>query len=287
MDLRRLFDRHQIPWKDTGPNTHRGNVNIRCPWCPDDPSFHLAVSDHSNEFYCFRNPKHAGNNLGRIFYALKIPSSEWRDYKFTTVERVYIADGRDYSAFRYFLPASESPEAIDYLYARLFERPLEICQQFNLKVAKEGEWAGRLIVPLTIGWLGRSMRSHLLLRYKAHTSADGFFKYSHGGTSVLVLEGSIDCMRCASVSSQYDVVGKCGNRLSAALLDYLKSKDYVTIYNSPDSTVPFLQYFEETKILRSYCTKSRVVRTSMPEGEGKDYGATTESATRRLLSSLA
>lgn len=285
-DLKKFLDRHRIPWKDTGPNTNRHNTNIACPFCGNDPSYHLAISNDADEYFCFRNPKHAGTNLGRIFHALKIPSSEWRDYKFTAPERVYVPDGKDYSEFRYFLPAEESPEAIDYLYERLFERPLEICQQFNLKVSKEGHWAGRLIIPLTVGWTGRAMRPHLTLRYDAYTSQDGYFKYSHGSTSAIILEGAIDCMRVSSVSSQLDTVGKCGNRLSPALLDYLKSKNYITIYNSPDSTVPFLQYFEETKILRSYCTKSRVVRTEMPEGEEKDYGGCSETITRRILSSL-
>src|SRR5580692_8282022 len=226
MDIRKLFDRHRIEWRDTGPNTHKGNVNIRCPWCHDDPSFHLAVSDHSNEFYCFRNPKHAGNNLGRVFYALKIPASEWKDYKFTPTERTYIADDRDYTAWKYFTPALESDEALEYLHSRLFERPEEVCQQFNLRVSKEGEWAGRLIIPLTIGWTGRAMREHLTLRYKAHTSQDGFFKHSHGSTSCMVLEGAIDGMRVVSTSAQFDTVGKCGNKLSPALLEYLKSKNY-------------------------------------------------------------
>jgi len=282
LDLRKFFDRNKIPWRDTGPNTSRNNLNISCPLCKDDPSFHLAISLNASEYYCFRNPKHAGNNLGRIFYALRIPQSEWKDYKFVSTERIYTPDNKDYSDWKYFTPASESNEALDYLHSRLFERPIEVCKQFNLRVCKEGRWAGKLIIPLTVGWVGRAMRPHLPLRYDAHTSMDGFFKYSHNATSAIIIEGAIDGMRIASVSSQFDVVGKCGNRLSPALLDYLKTKNYVTIYNSPDGTVPFLQYFEETKILRSYCIKSRVVRPEWREEE-KDYGALTESATRAAL----
>jgi hypothetical protein len=167
----------------------------------------------------------------------------------------------------------------------MFSRPAEICKTFNLKVAKEGRWAGRLIIPLTIGWTGRAMRSHIEPRYLSHTSEDGFFLYKQHATCCIILEGAIDCMRVVSVTNQFDVIGKCGNRLSSALLNYLKQANYLSILNIPDGDVAFLQAFQETKILTGLCTKSVVKKIKIPDGI-KDLGEFPESDARRWLTTL-
>lgn len=286
LELRRVFDKYRIAWRDRGPNTSRGNIVISCPFCNKtanpDRGEHLGIFEETGQYNCLRNPRHRGTNVLWLFRALHIPDSEYKGQKFAPVERTE-KDEKDYSAFQYFLPAEESREALDYLSSRLFSSPVDVAQKFKLKVASHGKWAGRLIIPLTIGWTGRAMRGHIEPRYLAHTSDSGFFFFSgNKNTSVIILEGAIDAMRVATVSSQFDVIGKCGNRLSASLLLHLRTRRYFSLFNSPDSDVPYLQHQEDTRILRSYCTWADVVKSEMPE-KTKDYGMMREVDARRWV----
>lgn len=285
MDLRKLFDTHRVRWKDRGANCAKGHINIPCPFCKNDPSYHLSINEETLEYYCFRNPKHCGRNPSWLFHCLHIDKNAYSALNLKEAPRTWVPDTRNYEGLGYFDSAEDSEEVLKYLESRLFSTPLEICKQFNLKVSKEGEWAGRLIIPLTVGWTGRSMRSHINLRYKAHTSEDGFFLYRHNTSSIIILEGAIDAMRVASVTNQFDVAAKCGNRLSPALLSYLKDSNYLSIWNCPDGTVPFSQHNFETATLRSYCTQSDVNWLKMNEGV-KDFGETDETSARQMLSML-
>jgi hypothetical protein len=286
VNLRQLFGKHGISFADRGKNVSRGNLSLHCPWCgSSDRSNHLAISELSGEYYCYRNPKHAGSNLPYLFKALGIPASEYAHLKFENVERIWKPDGRDYSAFQYFAPAEESDEALDYLRSRLFSNPKDVCKQFNLKVSKEGEWAGRLIIPMTVGWTGRSMRPHITLRYKAFTSQDGFFFHNQRASSVIICEGALDCIRISSITNQFDTIAKGRMALSPAILNYLRESNYLSIWNAPDGTVPYSQHHQETSMLKSYCTRADVNWLKLPEGR-KDFGETSETETRKLLSTV-
>lgn len=290
LELRKVFDKYRVVWRDRGPNTSKGNIVISCPFCNKtsnpDRGEHLGIYEASGQYYCLRNPRHKGSNALWLFRALHIPDSEYKGQKFVEAAKTEASD-KDYSAFQYFLPAEESREALDYLSSRLFSSPVDIAQKFKLKVSSSGKWAGRLIIPLTIGWTGRAMRGHIEPRYLAHTNENGFFFYSSNNknTSAIILEGAIDAMRVATVSSQFDVIGKCGNRLSPALLVHLRTRRYFSLFNSPDGDVPYLQHQEDTKILRSYCTWADVVKAEMPE-KHKDYGMMKESLARRWVGQL-
>ena len=286
LNLRRLFDRNRVEYRTHGPNTSKGNINICCPFCckssSPDYGFHLGLLESTGQWHCFRNPKHSGRNPTIIFKMLRIPEDQYKDQKFAESAEVYVPDDRDYSEFSYFEPAQHSQECLDYLSSRKFTDPETVCTRFNLKYSPLGKWAGRLIVPLTVGWTGRSMRPHIEPRYKAHTSESGFFAFSQGSTSVIIIEGSIDGMKIATVSSRYDVVGRCGNRISPALLMYLRTKRYFSIYNSPDGDITPQAYLDDMRLLRSYCTWADYIRSTMPEFV-KDYGEMEENEARRWL----
>jgi hypothetical protein len=285
INFQKLFDKYRISWKNTGPNCSPNNTNVNCPFCTDDPSFHMSISN-IGEWYCFRNPKHAGLNVAILLKALKIPSFEYADLKIEVSEREYKEDERDYSAWNHFTPAYESEEAINYLRFRLFQQPVEVAKQFNLKVAKEGRWAGRLLLPLTHGWTGRSMRNHLTLRYDAFCSEESYYFYSHNSSSAILVEGGLDAIRGASVSSQFDYYAKCRMALSPAIPRMLREKKYQSIFVIPDSNVLFSQKYEETKLIRSYCTQAEVTNIRKLPDDKKDLCELTESQTRRFLGGL-
>lgn len=287
MNIRQILEKNGIQVWDSGKNVSRGQIGIKCPFCgPSDPSHHMVISE-LGEIYCFRNKKHGGRNLVRLFRALRIPESAYDHLNLNTSSsepRVTESTRKDYSGWNYFQPACESEEAVEYLRSRLFERPIEAAKQFNLRVSKEGEWAGRLLIPLIPeGWTGRSIREHIEPRYKAHTDSDGFYFYSYRSSAAILCEGAIDCMKIATVSSQFDCYGKCRIEISAALINMLREKKYMSIFSCPDSTVPYSQKREELQQLRSYCTYSDVRLVSLPE---KDFGACSESLTRSTLGAL-
>lgn len=290
IDIKSLFDRYNVKWRDRGKNVSHGNIVISCPFCNKtsnpDHSEHLAINTTTSEYFCYRNPNHKGQNLVRLFKLLNIPAKEYAGIEFKEFQREYIPDSKDYSEFAFFDSAEESQEVIDYLYSRNFSQPVEICRRFKLKYTPMGKWAGRLLIPLTIGWTGRAMRSHIEPRYLTHGSDDSFFFYKQGSSSCVVLEGAIDAMRVATVSSQFDVAAKCRGGVSPALLYHLRQSNYLSIYNAPDGTVPFLQVSEETRLLRSYCRGAEVKKLGMPENF-KDFGMMLEDHAREWLYSHA
>lgn len=280
LDLRRLFDKYRVSWRDRGSNCSQGNVNIPCPWCRTDPSYHLAVAEDATAYYCFRNHQHSGRSLVSLFNILRIPLSELpKDKQQPVTQREEKVDNRVYSSWSYFMPACDDDEALKYLRSRHFESPYKICTQFNLRVMPRGSWAGRLLIPLTVGWTGRSMRANIQPRYFAYTDESGYFFHGANSNSLILFEGGLDAMRVASVSYQFDVIGKCGNRLSPALLFYLRSKQYLTIYNVPDGDVPYHQHELETRTLATYCFNSNVKKLDVPIGvdiDGKNIKDTAQ-----------
>jgi hypothetical protein len=71
MDWLSFLTQHNIPFQDRGPNVSRNNVALACPFCMDDPSFHLSLSLDGKGYRCFRNPsEHRGKAPARLVQAL-------------------------------------------------------------------------------------------------------------------------------------------------------------------------------------------------------------------------
>lgn len=289
-NLQRILDRHRVQWKDHGANCSRDNTNIPCPFCRDDPSYHMAVRNDGSAYYCFRNPDHAGRSLTRLFTALRIPLRELKGITAVTPQHLIIQkeEIRDYSDWRLFEPAKDDPEALAYLAMRKFEHPDLLSNRFGLKTVKNGKWAGRLIIPLTNGWTGRSMRPWIEPRYLANTDEAGFFTTSFGGphnSTAIVCEGALDAMRIASVTDQFDIYAKCKMTLSAALLIALKQRQYMRIYHLPDSNVPYFQHSSQTHTLAMMSARKDALTLTLPEGY-KDAADVPEKEIQRWLHNL-
>src|SRR5258708_701957 len=263
IDIKRLFDRYRVEYRERGANVGRGNINLNCPLCKKtnspDPSFHCGIFLATGDWHCLRNSRHSGHSPVFLFQLLKIPAHEYKDLVFKETDRTEKVVEKDFSLIRYFDPAEKNQEALDYLESRLFINPVETCRQFKLLTTKEGKWAGRLIIPLTVGWTARSMRDHIEPRYITESTSEGYFFYSpyRDRTSVIIQEGPIDAMRLATVSNQFDYAGMTGKKLCAPLLALLRR--YQSIYFLPDNSedVSRLEILDFTRQIRSYAPNSR------------------------------
>lgn len=69
-DIRRILNDYNIPFVDSGKNVAQGNINIKCPFCFDDPSEHLGISLSTGSWGCWRNDKHRSKHLWIILVRL-------------------------------------------------------------------------------------------------------------------------------------------------------------------------------------------------------------------------
>lgn len=280
IDIRRIFDKHRVPWRDHGPNTSKGNINIGCPFCKNDPSFHMAVAEDGSGWYCWRNSRHQGAGLGYLFHVLKIPTEKMH-LKGSSTALPEPTKEVDLSAWRYFAPAEESRDVCDYLEFRGFSRPRQVCKQFDLKYAPEGKWAARMIAPLTSGWTGRALYPHIQPRYLSQTDGTGLFAQGRS-SSVILVEGPLDAMRLASLTSEFTVIATLGQRLSPTLMFHLRALGTQSIHLIPDSDVPPHLYLYFIRHLASFLPSATITKISVPRGY-KDCCEMSEERTYEFL----
>lgn len=280
LDLRRLFDKHRIFWRDHGANTSKGNINISCPFCKNDPSMHMAIAEDGSGWYCWRNSRHQGAGLGYLFHVLKIPTEGLPKTSKQLLQPVELPNV-DFSAWRGFDSAVESQDVLDYLEFRGFTQPRQVVKQFNLRYAKEGKWACRMIAPLTSGWTGRAIFPHLQPRYLSQTDGTGLFAQGRS-SSVILVEGPLDAMRLSSLTSQFTVVATLGQRMSPTLMMHLRALGTQSIYLIPDADVPPHLYHYFIRHINSYLPSVSITKKSIPKGY-KDCCEMSEQRTYEFL----
>jgi hypothetical protein len=249
----------------------------------------MTIDEVSGQgFYCYRNPKHAGKNFYRLFTKLGISVTK-EMVKAFSISTLAIGTApqekeHDYSLWRHFTPAVISSEALTYLESRHFLFPKEVCKKFDLRIDSTGKWAGRLLIPLTIGWTGRAMRDFIEPRYLSETDDSGLFVHGNG-KSAIVIEGPIDAMRIASVTNQFTVIAGLGSRFSPSLFFFLRQKRFMNIYDLPDGDADPALVEDNRRTLASYCAHSNVKLVNMPRGV-KDMGMMDECGTREWLATI-
>jgi hypothetical protein len=211
---------YQIEYVSRGPNTRRGEVSCRCPFCgDDDPSQHLGISLSSENWGCLRSQTHRGHSPVRLIEALLgCGTSKARDlYTFYSqadpdafdhplIEpkapiktKVFLPDGMpiDYGTGtkRYWT----------YLYARGFDDPALLCQRYRLKACTTGRYEGRIIIPLydktgLVGFQGRSIYGNQhVVRYLSSSEDVKKTLFGldtlDGGDVLYICEGPFDAMK--------------------------------------------------------------------------------------------
>ncbi len=225
IDWRPLLDTIRVPWADTGKNTSKGHVNIRCPWCFDDPSHHLTISEDKAAYYCYRDPlRHSGRNLITLLVQLGVTRADavrlLNVYKRAGaaeyVEEVPVETHVLKTRWDRFQPINMQSRYLDYLYSRGFDDPETAAVRYDLRYASEGKWAGRLLIPFredgfVRGWTGRALRDECAPKYlteDVHDAGLVFAPRARKSTdhTLLIVEGPIDALKIdVSVDFYYTV----------------------------------------------------------------------------------
>lgn len=69
-DIQSFFDRQGIHYVTRGKNVKKGNINIACPFCGDDPSEHMGIDTNTLMWGCWRDASHRGVSPIRLLMAL-------------------------------------------------------------------------------------------------------------------------------------------------------------------------------------------------------------------------
>lgn len=198
-DFTALLDYLGVRYALSGPNTKRGNVNVPCPWCGDDPSEHLGVDPVRGVYGCWRNRQHRGRRLARLVSALanvplstaqtmlgqqtvpefedaidRIASGAFLDKK---EEESQLGGVKELKLNPEFRPLNEitlpSRRFHLYLQQRGFGTlwdTLKLAGRYNLYYSFRYRFSGRIILPVyfekkLVTWTSRSVYSDARIRY--------------------------------------------------------------------------------------------------------------------------
>jgi hypothetical protein len=231
-DFKSFFESEGIRFIEAGKNVAKGHINVACPFCGDDPSFHMGVQLDTAFWGCYRNPLHRGKNPARLIRALKGCSYEQANeiaanpmlgesVPLQELGRRISALGkpplRDARAHDYEMPDEFRPVE-DTKYRRRFYNYLaddrgfggdtpDVVRTYDLRCSLSGRWANRIILPFRadrrcVGWTGRSVERRAGLRYLTFPEGSGakerIFNYDRcrkGGRALVVVEGPFDCVK--------------------------------------------------------------------------------------------
>ncbi len=227
MDWIALLESNNIEYVTRGPNTKRGEVSVRCPWCGiDDPSQHLSISLTADKWGCWRNSEHRGKRPHRLIQALLNCSNHTAS---AIVGQYSHADPDDLDEALAMLTATSEPPEPDkqlvmpdefrwigplgsgnrfwqYLERRGFDDIQILASHYRLRYASVGHYKDRIIFPLykqsrLIGWTGRALAdAPEAPRYLSSGEAikrtvlweDGL---RQGGNALFIVEGPFDALK--------------------------------------------------------------------------------------------
>ena len=164
-----FLNTNHIQYIDHGVNVKKGEINIRCPYCGDDPSMHLGVDEERLVFSCWRNASHRGKLhklimlLGRCSFATACEilgqNSLWFDKGefdlfmndpegfFNPTEKVKkvlkVNPFKDYS--------DAIPDRfVDYMVSRGFFRKHipKLFEDYKMQYCTEGLYKNRIVLPI-------------------------------------------------------------------------------------------------------------------------------------------
>ena len=230
MDWVALLDDHHIPYVTRGPNTKKGEVSVKCPYCgEDDPSEHLGINLTAENWGCHRSAEHRGHSPSRLIAALlgcssaqaKLIAAQYSKADPETFDQaVAVLTGiseplkaaKGHSEltlpddFRAIKRKGTTARFWNYLESRGFDDVADLCFQYDLKCALTGDYKDRIIIPFyernkLIGWTGRAIQTPI--NAPRYLSSSGAVKHTvfnadalrDGGKLLFIVEGPFDALK--------------------------------------------------------------------------------------------
>lgn len=214
---------HGIGFDERGVSVKRGNINIRCPFCPPSESRLMGLELGSPKWACWRNARHRGRNAAYLISALTGCSSETA----AELAGLGVASGVDDlrsrldalngprqsqakqlpgyelrpACFRLRPGGHRSRRFLEYLERRGL--PGESVARYQLHGCDHGEFRGRVVLPIVsdgrvVGATGRAIRKK---HRRYHTLPGGvgtqallLEQLAVGGQLLVVVEGPFDAL---------------------------------------------------------------------------------------------
>ena len=203
IDWEQLLISNGIDYITSGENVKKGNINIPCPFCLDDPSHHLGISQTKQAWGCWRDSDHRGRRPHRLLS--KLLGMSYQEVERLLGSTTIVPDGFETFASgisdsyqrkeveekeeNVHLPASFTyitKQVGTYRNIRYWRHVSYLCDRgvslecasyFKLMYCDDQyqKWSGRIIVPFfedgkIVTWNARAIKEWKQPRYLAATS---------------------------------------------------------------------------------------------------------------------
>ncbi len=202
LNVERFLQDYNIEYVLEGPNVKKGNINVACPWCGDDPSHHMGIEPNKGWYGCWRNTKHRGKNLARLLAAIspltysdaqaavghnltELSVTDFQaiaDGSFFTMPKEGVKNSvvtsvdllHNFRQLRVGIPGAAIGSYLHYLHSRGLDwkEVDRICKCFSLLYCVGGSWRNRVIIPVYMEhrlmcWTSRSIYPNAEVPYMA------------------------------------------------------------------------------------------------------------------------
>lgn len=221
----RVFQEIGVPYFTSGKNVSEDSVNIRCPFCPDDPSDHLGVFEGTGVFSCWRCKR-----KGPFVFLLRVITSRSEEHCQGIIDGTIgyneeirrdsediinsiingVEEPRREVRKRQFSGIPEFFEFVDHhtkfplLDNYLNRRHLHIDTLIDhmCGICRIGKFMNRMIIPITfngemVAFQAADMSKNPTLKYKTDGEINDFlYDYDFlGSDRIIVTEGVLDAWR--------------------------------------------------------------------------------------------
>ena len=231
MQIKEILEKNNIAFLETGNNVKKGNISIKCPFCTNDPSYHMGINLETGVYGCWRDSSHRGKNFSWVLRKLlkcsieeaknilnnRVLDSDWKSKVLNKLNHTqekeipHIKNLKLPTQFKKISQTGYTSIFWEFLLARGFKDVNKIINRYRIKCCLTGDWRRRLIFPLyfkgnLISWGSRSVSTNEKLKYKdlgvlesviypKHFLYNFDNLYEYGGTVLYITEGIFDFLK--------------------------------------------------------------------------------------------
>lgn len=311
MNWLEFFEANRIDYATRGPNTKRGEISIRCPFCgEDDPSEHMGISLTAENWGCLRNAAHRGhkperlvaNILGCSYHQAALVVAQYSHADPSSLDglpelpltsghpRPATRPPEEVPSLRPIKPTGLTGKFWRYLEGRGFSAVSEVLALYGLQACLTGKYKDRIIIPfcqegLRVAWTGRAIVDPKVApRYLSSdlikTTIFNEDQVREGGRLLFIVEGPFDAIKLDYYGRWLGARATCisGTNMTPDQICFLNEVMYAY-----DKTVVL---FDNDAIEPSYAAldwlhSPRVSLGELPDGV-KDPGALSMRQIREL-----